>query len=177
MKLPIPPTLSSFTTFLPIISGLLLELGYDITRHREKRSRSRRGSTPRPPLVIIANTLIFIYSSVVITLLGTHAGPPAGLNCGLESQWTRLFRQKNAEAIRTIQDAFHCCGLMNAHDRAWPFPDKEHKADACQKQLGYDRGCLGVWRREEQRVAGLMMAVVGFVTLWQVRESISLRQP
>lgn len=168
MKIPISSTLSGFTAFLPIVSGILLEAGYDITRSHEKRKRIPRGQTPRPPLVIVANTLIFIYSTVVITLLGTHAAPSPGLNCGLEQRWTSLFRHKNAEAIRTIQDTFRCCGLMNTHDRAWPFPGGNNRADACEKHLHYPQGCFKPWRGEEQKVAGLMITVVGLVFLWQV---------
>lgn len=153
---------------LPVISGLLLEVGYDLTRRQERRGRLDRGTIQRPPLVIVANTLIFIYSTVVITLLGTHAAPPSGLDCGLHSRWTNLYRHKDAEAVRTIQDAFKCCGLQNAHDMAWPFPDKTHKATACEETYGRTNGCLVPWKAEEQRLAGVLMAVVGLVFLWQV---------
>ncbi|KAF2190802.1 hypothetical protein K469DRAFT_657411 [Zopfia rhizophila CBS 207.26] len=166
-SVPIPSSLSGFTTALPVIAGLLLEGGYDFTRHQERHTRTPRGQTPRPPLVIVVNTLIFIYSSVVITLLGTHAAPPSDLDCNLDRRWSTLFRHKNSEAIRTIQDAFNCCGLRSARDRAWPFQDRDHGVDACEKAFGRTSGCFGPWRGEEQRVAGLLMGVVGLVFVWQ----------
>lgn len=160
-------TLTSFATALPIVSGLLLEGGYSLTRYQERRQRLSRGEIQRPPLVIVANTIIFIYSSVVITLLGTHAAPPSGLDCGLRERWQTLYRGKN-DAIRKIQDAFSCCGLANPRDMSWPFPDRTHDAHACEKAFGRTSGCLGAWRAEEQQVAGILIAVVGMVFLWQV---------
>jgi hypothetical protein len=154
---------------LPILAGLLLEGGYDFTRHQERRQRLGRGEIERPPLVIIANTIIFIYSTVVITLLGTHAAPPSGLDCGLHNRWQKLFKTKDKDAIRKIQDAFSCCGLTNPRDMAWPFPDKTHDAHACERAFGRSNGCLAPWKAEEQRIAGLLIGVVAMVFLWQVR--------
>ncbi|KAF2446884.1 hypothetical protein P171DRAFT_442105 [Karstenula rhodostoma CBS 690.94] len=167
LSLPIPNVLAYATTFLPVVSGLLLEGGYDFTRLQERRKRLNRGDIQRPPLVIIANTLIFIYSTVVITLLGTHAAPPSGLDCGLRGRWETLYRHKDAEAVRTIQDSLKCCGLKNSRDMAWPFPDKTHKATACEDAFGRTNGCLVPWKSEEQRMAGILMAAVALVFLWQ----------
>jgi hypothetical protein len=164
---PISDTLTGFTTALPIVSGLLLECGYDFTRRQERRQHLGRGEIQRPPLVIIANTLIFIYSTVVITLVGTHAAPPSGLDCGLRERWQTLFKHKDASAIRQIQDAFECCGLVNSRDMAWPFPDKTHNADACEVTYhSRMNGCLRPWKAEEQVIAGMLMAVVGMVFIW-----------
>jgi hypothetical protein len=172
-SVPISDTLSGFTTALPLVSGLLLECGYDFTRLQERRKHQPRGETQRPPLVIVANTLIFIYSTVVITLLGTHAGPPSGLDCGLKEQWQRLYKGKKTESVRAIQDAFTCCGLMNSHDMAWPFPDKSHTAKSCENTYPErTSGCFGAWRAEEQQVAGILMAVVGMVFIWQVSKTL-----
>ncbi|ORX99286.1 hypothetical protein BCR34DRAFT_139767 [Clohesyomyces aquaticus] len=168
LSIPLSSILSNLTTALPLVAGLLLEGSYDLTRRQEKRRHAARGSTPRPPLVIIANTLIFIYSSVVLTLLGTHAGPPSGLDCGLEQRWKNMFSLKDSEGIRAIQDAFECCGLVNSHDRAWPFQDKTHDIHACETAFGRNTGCMGAWRREEQRMGGLLIGVVSMVLVWQL---------
>jgi hypothetical protein len=167
---PISDTLAGFTTALPIVAGLLLEAGYGFTRAQERRQHMGRGEIQRPPLVIVANTIIFIYSTAVITLLGTHAAPPSGLDCGLHKRWQKLFSTKNREAIQTIQDAFNCCGLANPRDMPWPFPSKEHKIDTCEKSYGRSNGCLAAWKAEEQQVAGLLIAVVGMVLVWQARK-------
>ena len=73
-----------------------------------------------------------------------------------------------------IQDAFKCCGLKNSRDMAWPFPDKTHKATACEEMYGYKNGCLEPWKEKEQRMAGILMVVVGLVFLWQVRPTMNI---
>jgi hypothetical protein len=166
-SVPIPGVLTGFTTALPVIAGLLLEGGYDFTRNQERRQHLSRGEIQRPPLVIVANTIIFIYSTVVVTLLGTHAAP-SGLDCGLHERWQKLFRNKNLEAIKTIQDAFNCCGFTTSRDMAWPFPDKTHDVHACENRYGRSNGCLPAWKVEEQQVAGLLIGVVAMVFIWQV---------
>ncbi|KAF1939142.1 hypothetical protein EJ02DRAFT_265037 [Clathrospora elynae] len=166
-SVPISDALTGFVTALPILSGILLEFGYDLTRRQERRQHLSRGEMQRPPLVIIVNTIIFIYSSVVITLVGTHAAPPSGLDCGLRERWQTLFKRKNVNAIRTIQDAFNCCGFTNSHDMAWPFPDREHNQHACETTFQRSTGCIGAWKAEEQQIAGLLLAVVGMVFIWQ----------
>lgn len=168
LHLPIPDILSGLTSALPIVAGLLLEAGYDLNRAREQRQGNPNGSTPRPLLVVIANTIIFIYSTAVITLLGTHAAPSSGLNCGLEERWKTLFTHKRKDAISTIQQSLKCCGFINTHDRAWPFPDKSHDIHACETAFGFKTGCLIPWKAEEQRISGIFMAVVGLVFVWQI---------
>lgn len=32
---------------------------------------------------------------------------------------------------------------------------------------GYSNGCMGAWKAEEQHIAGLLIAVVGMVFIWQ----------
>lgn len=173
LSIPIPPGLTGFATVLPILSGLILEIGYDLARKQEKRKKIPRGETPRPTLVIVANTIIFIYSTVVMTLLGTHTGPPSGLNCGLEERWRRMFVHKDEQGIRTIQDVFRCCGFLTSHDKAWPFPDKSHDAFACEKALNRKNSCFKPWKAEEQRLAGILMTVVGLVFVWQIAIIVS----
>jgi hypothetical protein len=84
-----------------------------------------------------------------------------------------LFRHKNADAIQKIQDAFRCCGFANSHDMAWPFPDRTHNQHACETAFGRNSGCLAAWKAEEQQIAGLLMAVVGMVFVWQVRSTLA----
>ncbi|KAJ4317537.1 hypothetical protein N0V94_004913 [Neodidymelliopsis sp. IMI 364377] len=135
LSVPISDTLTGFATALPVISGILLECGYDLTRRKKRRAHMERGEIQRPPFVIVANFIIFIYSTVVITLLGTHAAPPSDLDCGLRKRWQTLFRLKDASSVRAIQDQYQCCGFANPRDMAWPFPDKLHKPDTCQESF------------------------------------------
>jgi hypothetical protein len=170
LSVPISDTLTGFATALPVISGILLECGYDLTRRKERRAHMERGEIQRPPFVIVANFIIFIYSTVVITLLGTHAAPPSDLDCDLRKRWQTLFRQKDASAVRAIQDQYQCCGFANPRDMAWPFPDKLHKPNTCQESFGRTKACSGPWKAEEQHLAGLLMLVVGLVVIWAVRQ-------
>ena len=109
--------------------------------------------------------LLVIYETAIATLALTHMAPPSELVCGLERQWGALFSNKNAEAIRRIQEQFQCCGFRNVQDRAWPFPDRGHTAGACVEAFGRSDGCLGGWRQMEQVTAGLILliAVVAFL--------------
>lgn len=167
--MPISDILTGFATALPVISGLLLECGYDLTRRKERLAHMERGDIQRPPFVIVANFIIFIYSTVVITLLGTHVAPSAERDCGLRQQWQTLFRHKDSSAIKTIQDQYNCCGFAKPNDMAWPFQDKDHGADYCQKSFERTKACMGSWKAEEQHIAGLHMGVVGLVVVWAVR--------
>jgi hypothetical protein len=85
-----------------------------------------------------------------------------------------MYKIKNVEAIRTIQVVFSCCGLINSRDMAWPFPDKTHNAHSCETSFKRNTGCLAAWKAEEQQIAGILMAVVGMVFIWQVRRSMML---
>jgi len=166
LSVPISETLTGFTTALPVISGILLECGYDLTRSKERRAHMQRGEIQRPPFVIVANFIIFIYSTVIITLLGTHVGPPSGLDCGLRQQWQSLFHIKNVNSVKAIQDQYNCCGFASPTDMAYPFPDKSHKADACMTSFGRTESCFKPWKAEEQHIAGLLMGAVGLVVVW-----------
>ncbi|KAF3008717.1 hypothetical protein E8E13_009683 [Curvularia kusanoi] len=166
LSVPISDTLVGFATALPVVSGILLECGYDLTRSKERRSHMRRGEIQRPPLVIIANFIIFIYSAVVITLLGTHVAPPSELDCGLRQQWQSLFRSKDVSSIKAIQDQYNCCGFASPVDMAYPFPRNGHHPDECKTLFERTESCLAPWKAEEQHIAGLLMGVVGLVVVW-----------
>ncbi|KAF2497439.1 hypothetical protein BU16DRAFT_559187 [Lophium mytilinum] len=168
LALPIPRTLSGFTAALPLVSGLLIQVSHSLTSQHLKRQKSLISKSPPPPYIVIVNTVVLIYSSVLISLLGTHVAPASDLLCGLETRWKALRSAKNGHVIKEIQDALQCCGLMNTHDRAWPFPDKRHGIDACEVRYERTVGCIGPWKNEEQRLAGLLIGAVGFVVVWQL---------
>ena len=109
--------------------------------------------------------LLVIYETALATLALTHVAPPSELICGLERQWITMFSNKNAEAIRRIQEQFQCCGFRTVQDRAWPFPGRGHTVRACVEAFGRSKSCLGGWRQMEQVTAGLILlvAVVAFL--------------
>ena len=114
---------------------------------------------------IVVFVLLVIYETAIATLALTHVAPPSELTCGLERRWSALFSNKNAEAIRRIQDQFQCCGFRSVQDRAWPFPDRSHTVKACVQAFGRSSSCFGSWRQMEQVTGGLILlvAVVTFV--------------
>ena len=85
--------------------------------------------------------------------------PPDDLTCHLDRRWRTLFSNKDADAIRGIQDRHACCGLHSVQDMAWPFPDGTHAATACREAFGRTRSCFGSWRQDEQVTGGLMLLV------------------
>ncbi|KAI9788028.1 MAG: hypothetical protein M1835_002518 [Candelina submexicana] len=108
---------------------------------------------------MIISVFLVIYETVIVTLALIHMVPPSGLKCSLDETWMNLFNQKNSGAINRIQNTYKCCGLHSIRDKAWPFPDKYHGADACVKTLGWQKSCFGDWRQAEQINAGLLLMV------------------
>lgn len=168
LSLPIPKSLTGFTSSLPIIAGLLLGGSYDLTHRRSKRNRPVPSPPPNALYAIIANALILVYSTVVITLLGTHTGPTSSLLCGLDERWLSLFRAKDGDAIKTIQDTFKCCGLHSKVDKGFPFSHGKDNVPLCEKKFGWSQGCFESWRGAEQSMSGVLMGVVGLVVIWQL---------
>jgi hypothetical protein len=109
----------------------------------------------------------------VATLSGTHISPVGGLGCALREQWLAMFRDKNADQIKRIQEAFDCCGFRNVRDMPWPFPAKGVSVDTCRQRFDRTVGCEGAWRDKERTVAGLMIAVAVGVFVWVVRNILS----
>lgn len=105
---------------------------------------------------------------MIATLAGTRIAPLGGLTCSLQERWTELFRSKDGDDVRKIQDAFECCGFRSTNDMAFPFPGDGRGAGACVKAYGRDKACFEDWRGEERLVAGLMVAVAVGVFLWMV---------
>jgi len=93
-------------------------------------------------------------------------------NCGTEEQWKKLYMNKDANAIRTIQDRFYCCGFNTAIDRAWPFPhgrpEEGYGADQCTKIYRRDRSCVGPWRQSQQASAGVFFTLATFIFIIKV---------
>ncbi len=113
--------------------------------------------------------VLIIYETAIATLALTHMAPPSELICGLERHWGALFSNKNADAIRRIQEQFQCCGFRNVQDRAWPFPDRRHTARACVEAFGRSSSCLGGWRQMEQVTGGLILLIAVVTFLLKVR--------
>ena len=142
---------------LPVLNGLGIQGGQIYAARSRKAGRNNVGFLARP--TIIASMVLAIYETVIATLAFTHMVPPDDLTCLLDRKWSQLYSNKNAGAIRRIQDAYQCCGFNTAWTKAWPFPDKNHGSDACIKAYNRQKSCLGDWRQDEQIYAGLLLLV------------------
>ncbi|KAF2236545.1 hypothetical protein EV356DRAFT_498056 [Viridothelium virens] len=180
--LPIPTNLTAFALALPPLSGLAIEAATTLTRKGAPRRdaltlRSNSTTVSSLPLILTLGVLA-VYETVVATLAGTYIAPQGSLECGLRDGWYALWN-RDGEAIRRIQDAFNCCGFKTLKDRAWPKAQNGGPAlEACREMYGRDQACFGSLRGEEQKVAGMLIAVAVGVFLWKVLiVSIPTSQP
>lgn len=82
----------------------------------------------------------------------------------MNSQWLGLWRDKNGEAIRMIQDTLNCCGLNTLKDRAYPISDPR----TCAAMFGRNQVCREPWRSALRSSAGADFGIVIAVGLLQV---------
>ena len=119
---------------------------------------SARGQLQTSRIFQVVVSFFLIYESALAAIAGTHISPPGNLNCALRETWEKIFSEKDQQPIKRIQDAFQCCGLMSMKDKAWPFPDATHDANACMvKYEERSRACLDPWRDEERKVAIMLL--------------------
>lgn len=163
LNLPIPNSLSAFIVALPPLAGIVLESLISFQYQLASKGRIQNSKVFQS-----VNALFLVYEAVVATLAGTHIMPVGGLWCPLHDKWSEMFRNKDGQAIRSIQDAFTCCGFASTKDMAWPFPDNKHGSDACVVRFERDTACLGPWRHEEQKIAIMLLVVPVAVFLWKV---------
>lgn len=156
LYLPIPQALGLFTVVLPLITGISTQGVHTLTR----RSSSNRNYQLTIPLFALIGFLL-IYDTIIVTLSLTYVLPPSSLICGLKDRWQDLYGHKNKDAIKTIQDAYNCCGFLTVKDRAWPFGNPS----VCGETFGRSNSCMKAWRKAEQTNAGLfaLVTVVVFI--------------
>jgi hypothetical protein len=124
--------------------------------------------TSRVFQVLIAALLV--YEAAIATLAGVHIGPPRSLTCPLRERWEQMFRNKDEDSIRRIQDAFSCCGFNSPRDMAFPFPDNNNAqgSEACMIRYDRNTACVDSWREQERKVAIMLLVVPIAVFLWKV---------
>jgi len=167
LSLPIPTPLALFTIVLPLITGISTHGAYNLVR---RPSSTQQYQLTIPLIVVLGFQLT--YETIVATLALTYIIPPSSLPCGLETRWQSLFAEKDARAIKAIQNTFDCCGFNSVKDRAWPW-GVQHPS-ACGEVYGRNKSCLGEWRKAEQINAGLFVLVAVFVFIMKALSIISL---
>ncbi|KFZ07375.1 hypothetical protein V501_06512 [Pseudogymnoascus sp. VKM F-4519 (FW-2642)] len=147
LSLPIPLTLPVLITLLPLLTTLTTTY---LTR------------LLRPSNLPTYTTLLTLITTLE-TALATWAITYLPASCGLEEKWAALYRAKDADSIRRIQDRWACCGFNSVKDRAWPFPHgkdgEEFDAGQCKRIWGREIACGQAWGEEERRMAGVLVGV------------------
>jgi len=128
----------------------------------QRSSKYEQNQLTLPLIAVIGFQLI--YETVVATLALTHIIPTDALVCGLGDRWLKLFKAKDGDAVRAIQDSFKCCGFKTTKDNAFPFGQPSD----CSEIFGYTRSCLKAWRKAEQVNAGLLLLVALVVFVLKV---------
>ncbi|KIW79213.1 hypothetical protein Z517_05825 [Fonsecaea pedrosoi CBS 271.37] len=144
LSLPCPLTLPVLSTLTTLVGPVIMAFAV--------RTRKRTLTLVAPYLRYFLPFLPF--ALFILSLI--YAVPSDLLSCSIESQWVSLFRAKNEDAVRGIENALRCCGFNSLHDRAWPFPSHDVDVTACERTLGYTRRCVDPWRNQEQVAAGLL---------------------
>lgn len=167
-SLPIPDIIAGLALALPALAGVALETVISLNE-----SLARKGQLQTSRIFQVTVTAFLVFETVLATLAGAHISPPGSLNCALRERWEDLFKSKDGEQIQAIQDAFDCCGLNSPKDMAYPFPSASHGrgADACMIRYERNEACMIPWRREEQKVAIMLLIVPLAVFVWKVRYS------
>jgi hypothetical protein len=117
--------------------------------------------------VSAAPVLLSIFDTILATLAASQLRPDY-LTCSLGTRWLAMFRAKDAASIQAIQDQFQCCGLWSTVDRAWPFPDRSHGANACVLRYDRDQSCGETWARNGRFVLGVWIAIGAYGLLMKV---------
>lgn len=162
-SLPIADIIGALAVALPPLAGVAMSTVLSLND-----SLAAKGQLQTSRIFQVVMTAIIIYSTVIATLAGTHLSPPNSLTCALRERWTDMFRAKDAEAIRRIQDAFACCGFNSPRDMAFPFADRSHGAETCMVRFERNTACVEPWMMEEQKVAIMLLVVPLAVFIWQV---------
>lgn len=163
LSLPISDSLGALVIALPPLAGVIFEFVNWL-----RAFLAARGQGQFSRIFQVAVIAFLVLETVLATLTGTHISPPGNLDCGLQERWQKMFSNKDAAAIRRIQDEFSCCGFRSPIDRAFPFRDRDHDNDACMIQYERTTACVGSWRSQERHVAGMMLAVPVAMFLWMV---------
>jgi len=131
-------------------------------------SLAAKGQLQTSRIFQVVMTAMIVYETVLATLAGIHLSPEGSLTCALRERWEEMFRGKDEEGIRRIQDAFECCGFRSVRDMAWPFPDKGHGSEVCAVRFERSGACVEPWKMEERKVAIMLLVVAVAVFVWQV---------
>ncbi|PON22802.1 tetraspanin [Trichoderma gamsii] len=167
LSLPISSAVTILTALLPIISFLNSFI------HPSLLHSARTSSNPFLRLSpTVLQTLQGLLTTVLATLLFERVVPSDTVECLMNNQWLGLWRDRNGEAIRLIQDTLNCCGLNSLKDRAYPISDPK----TCAAIFGRDQACRGPWRSALRGSAGADFGIVIAVGVLQALGLLMTRE-
>ena len=147
LSLPFPTFVPTCNIIIPIVTAAIWPVSRRLTA-------TVKQNAIRFLLPYLASASSFTPLALFVLSL-VYAVPSDMSQCAADRHWLSMFERKDARAISGIQNRLLCCGLNSMHDRAWPFPNRNTDARACEKTQGYQRACGNVWRNEEMTVAVL----------------------
>ncbi|KAF3766159.1 hypothetical protein M406DRAFT_356222 [Cryphonectria parasitica EP155] len=172
LSLPLSPALTFLTILVPLLTaGNVLALPY--LARQSARAAPNNPALFRVTGPIVLQVLQAILTTVLATLFATDIVPSASSDCELSTRWQHLFRAKDADSVRAIQEAFQCCGFRSVHDMAWPFPPA---AIECAARFDRALACRGPWADALRKSAGVNFGVVVAVGLLQVLSIVLARR-
>ena len=161
-SLPIANVFAAFTVALPPLAGVALE-----TIISFQSRLADQGELQTSKVFQAVNAAFLVYEAVLATLAGRHIAPVGGLLCPLQDKWTDLHTKKS-NRIKTIQDAFQCCGFKTVKHMAYPFAPHKNGDAACMIRYERDTACLEPWRNMERKVAIMLLIVPIGIFVWKV---------
>ncbi|OAA54861.1 iron transport multicopper oxidase FET3 precursor [Cordyceps fumosorosea ARSEF 2679] len=176
LSLPIPAAVTILTVIIPIAAFLNAFVYPNLLRDSSTSSSSSSSSSPSWQRLLpgALQGLQAILAAVLATLLAQgFASSPATRACALDAAWDALYRARDADAVRLVQDTLGCCGYSDVDDRAFPFASLIQQT--CAQIYGRDRACAAPWRAAMETHAGIAFGVVMAVALMQVLGLVLMR--
>ncbi|OAX78701.1 hypothetical protein ACJ72_06991 [Emergomyces africanus] len=138
--LPLPVPLSGITTFLPIITAILIPLSKNLVA---------RGGNQR--LNTVSSGPIWQWQMGNDSTASVYNNPH-----GLSSLYYLLFRAWRSRWMPP-RKPMAVILLQSTRDRGWPFPGGSEQRD-CTSTLGYTQSCLSGWQSTQREAASMIFA-------------------
>ncbi|RFU29635.1 hypothetical protein B7463_g6700, partial [Scytalidium lignicola] len=156
LSLPISQIFAFAAVFLPLITFITTQLIHPLLRDKESTARNALW-------IILLSAFQLIYETIIATLSIVYMIP----SCSIEDKWQEMYSNKDANAMRAIQDRFDCCGFNSLVDRPWPFArgrkEEGHGVDQCKITYGRERSCRVPWQQQERVNAALLFGVAAII--------------
>lgn len=168
LSLPLSPVLTFLTILLPLFAAANATALPYLLREKARSPRRLLGTLAHPAVTQGIQGILIV---AIATLYTTYMVPGAARDCSLSTIWQRLFRAKDAQSVKAIQDAFECCGFRSVKDMAWPFPPVDV---GCAQRFDRALSCQRPWTGALQRSAGVELGVVIIVAILQVWKGLTI---